>query len=46
MMDIVRVVRQQYNILKAVVFATYKEWSVYRSHSMVSIFVGPVYFLV
>lgn len=37
---------RQYNILKAVAFATYKEWSVYRSHSMVSIFIGPVYFLV
>ncbi len=42
----VRVVRRQFGILKAVAFATYKEWSVYRSHSMVSIFVGPVYFLV
>ncbi|NJD03409.1 MAG: hypothetical protein FIA99_12640 [Ruminiclostridium sp.] len=46
MNDLVRVVRQQYSVLKAVAFATYKEWSVYRSHSMVSIFVGPVYFLV
>lgn len=25
---------------------TYKEWSAYRTHSMVSIFVGPVYFIV
>ena len=27
-------------------FVTYKEWGAYRSHSMVSIFVGPVYFIV
>lgn len=38
--------RKQLNILKAVAFATYKEWSVYRSHSLVSILVGPLYFLV
>lgn len=46
MNDLVKVLRYQYGILKAVAFATYKEWSVYRSHSLVSIFVGPVYFLV
>ncbi len=34
------------NIMKAVAFATYKEWAAYRSHAMVSLFVGPVYFLV
>lgn len=33
-------------ILKAVAFVTYKEWSAYRTHSMVSIFIGPVYFFV
>lgn len=33
-------------VLRAVAFVTYKEWSAYRTHSMVSIFVGPVYFLV
>ncbi|MFT3951910.1 MAG: ABC-2 family transporter protein [Oscillospiraceae bacterium] len=27
-------------------FVTYQEWACYRTHSMVSIFVGPVYFLV
>ena len=27
-------------------FVTFKEWGAYRSHSMVSIFVGPVYFVV
>ena len=36
MIDLVRVVRQHFSILKAVAFATYKEWSVYRSHSIVS----------
>ena len=33
-------------VLRAVAFVTYKEWSAYRTHSMVSIFVGPVYFIV
>lgn len=33
-------------IIKAVALVTYKEWSAYRTHSMVSIFVGPVYFIV
>jgi ABC-2 type transport system permease protein len=36
----------KFNFLRAVAFATYKEWSVYRSHSLVSVFVGPLYFLV
>ena len=30
----------------AVAAATFKEWSVYRTHTMVSILVGPVYFAV
>lgn len=34
------------DVLRAVAFVTYKEWSAYRTHSMVSIFVGPVYFIV
>ena len=33
-------------IAKAVALVTFKEWSAYRTHSMVSIFVGPVYFMV
>jgi ABC-2 type transport system permease protein len=33
-------------VMRAVAFVTYKEWSAYRTHSMISIFVGPVYFLV
>lgn len=34
-----------FDTLKAVAFATYKEWTAYRSHVLVSLFVGPVYFL-
>ncbi len=33
-------------VMKAVAFVTYKEWAAYRTHSMVSILVGPVYFIV
>ena len=33
-------------IARAVASATYKEWSAYRTHSMVSILVGPAAFLV
>lgn len=33
-------------ILTSVAYATYKEWAAYRSHMLVSLFVGPVYFLV
>lgn len=32
--------------MKAVAFVTYKEWAAYRSHVLVSLFVGPLYFLV
>ncbi len=39
-------IRRQFNIMRAVALVTYKEWSAYRTHSMVSIFVGPVYFIV
>ncbi|SFR80659.1 ABC transporter permease [Anaeromicropila populeti] len=35
-----------YNVAKEVALVTYKEWSAYRTHSMISIIVGPVYFLV
>lgn len=34
------------NVLKSTAFVTFKEWAAYRSHMLVSIFVGPVYFLV
>lgn len=39
-------IRHKFEIIKAVALVTYKEWSAYRTHSMVSIFVGPVYFIV
>lgn len=39
-------IRKKLQILRAVAFVTYKEWAAYRTHSMVSIFVGPVYFVV
>jgi ABC-2 type transport system permease protein len=39
-------IRQRLEIAKAVALVTYKEWSAYRTHSMVSIFVGPIYFIV
>jgi ABC-2 type transport system permease protein len=38
--------RRRFQIIKAVALVTYKEWSAYRTHSMVSIFVGPVYFVI
>lgn len=38
--------KQRLEVAKAVALVTYKEWSAYRTHSMVSIFVGPVYFIV
>ena len=33
-------------MLRAIASATYKEWAAYRTHSMVSILVGPIYYLV
>lgn len=39
-------IRHKFEVMKAVALVTYKEWSAYRTHSMVSIFVGPVYFIV
>lgn len=38
--------RRQWDVLRAVASATFKEWAAYRTHSLVSVFVGPVYFLV
>jgi len=38
-------IKHQLEVMRAVALVTYKEWSAYRSHSMVSIFVGPVYFI-
>jgi len=37
--------RRWISILRAVAFATYKEWSAYRSHMLLSLFVGPAFFL-
>lgn len=39
-------IRKQLEVMKEVAYVTYKEWSAYRTHSMISIFVGPVYFIV
>lgn len=39
-------IKHKLKVAKAVALVTYKEWSAYRTHSMVSIFVGPVYFIV
>lgn len=36
---------QSLKILRAVAFVTYKEWAVYRSHVLVSLFVGPAFFI-
>ena len=40
------ILKQKLDVCKAIAFATIKEYIVYRSHMMVSIFVGPVYFIV
>jgi len=45
-MKVLKILKQKFDVCKAVAFVTYKEWGAYRSHSMVSIFVGPVYFIV
>ena len=45
-MKVLNVLKQKFDVCRAVAFVTYKEWGAYRSHSMVSIFVGPVYFIV
>jgi ABC-2 type transport system permease protein len=41
-----KAIKQKIDVCKAVAFVTFKEWGAYRSHSMVSIFVGPVFFIV
>ncbi len=38
--------KKKWNVLCEVAFVTYKEWSAYRTHSMVSILVGPIFFAV
>jgi len=37
--------KKYFNILQCVSFVTYKEWAAYRTHAVVSVFVGPVYYL-
>ncbi len=44
--EIMDYIKRNLQVVKAVAMVTYKEWSAYRTHSMVSIFVGPVYFIV
>ena len=39
-------IKHKFEECKAIAIVTYKEWAAYRTHSMVSIFVGPVYFIV
>lgn len=39
-------IKHKFEECRAVAFVTYKEWSAYRTHSLVSVFVGPVYFIV
>jgi ABC-2 type transport system permease protein len=44
--ELLKKASRQFAICRAVAIVTFKEWGAYRTHSMVSIFVGPVYFLV
>jgi ABC-2 type transport system permease protein len=46
MSSIVAKLLKPFPVLKSVAVVTYKEWSAYRSHMLVSLFVGPVNFLV
>jgi ABC-2 type transport system permease protein len=39
-------IHKDIQIAWAVAAATFKEWSVYRTHTLVSVFVGPVFFAV
>ncbi len=39
-------IRHHLRVCRTVADVTYKEWGAYRTHSMVSIIVGPVYFIV
>jgi ABC-2 type transport system permease protein len=41
-----RPLARQWEVMRAVSLVTYKEWAAYRTHSLVSVFVGPVYFVV
>jgi ABC-2 type transport system permease protein len=41
-----REIIQKLDVLREVAFVTFKAWGAYRTHSMVSIFVSPVFFVV
>jgi len=43
---LLNLIKYKIDVCKAVAFVTYKEWGAYRTHSMVSILVGPIYFIV
>jgi len=45
-MRIWRHIKYQMSIVRTVAAVTYKEWAAYRTHSMVSIIIGPLHFLV
>ena len=38
--------KHYFTVCRAAAAVTYKEWAAYRTHSLVSVFVGPAYFLV
>lgn len=38
--------RKSLTMIRAIGWATYKEWAAFRSHMAVSILIGPIYFLV
>jgi ABC-2 type transport system permease protein len=44
--SLLKKLKHNLNVCKAIAAATIKEYIVYRTHMMVSIFVGPVYFIV
>jgi ABC-2 type transport system permease protein len=37
--------KKSFATMKSVAFVTYKEWAAYRSHMLLSLFIGPAYFL-
>lgn len=39
-------IKKKFEMLIAIASVTFKEWAAYRSHMMVSIFVGPAYYVV
>lgn len=45
-MTIVGYIKRKLNTIRAIAIVTYKEWAAYRTHSMVSILVGPLFFAV